>query len=105
MDDWVKNRFGRPDVLVKNASTMYDRWATASNADLGTVAEAVDVNLFGPWRVIDALLPMLRSSTLPRIVNVSSEGGSISVITRRSPAYTPSKAPLNALTRLRAPQP
>jgi NAD(P)-dependent dehydrogenase (short-subunit alcohol dehydrogenase family) len=99
MAEWVKNRFGRTDVLVNNASTMYDRWATASNADLGTVAEAVDVNLFGPWRVIDALLPMLRSSTRPRIVNVSSEGGSIS---GGSPAYSVSKAALNALTRLLA---
>src|SRR6201989_3662131 len=63
MAEWVKNRFGRTDVLVNNASTMYDRWATASNADLGAVAAGGDVNLFGPWRVIDALLPMLRSST------------------------------------------
>src|SRR6201989_1715782 len=100
--DWVKDRFGRTDVLVNNASTMYDRWATASNADLGTVAEAIDVNLFGPWRVIDALLPMLRSSTRPRIVNVSSEGGSISVMTGGSPAYRRSNAALNALTRLLA---
>jgi NAD(P)-dependent dehydrogenase (short-subunit alcohol dehydrogenase family) len=102
MAEWVKNRFGRTDVLVNNASTMYDRWATASNADLGTVAEAIDVNLFGPWRVSDALLPMLRSSTRPRIVNVSSEGGSISVMTGGSPAYSVSKAGLNALTRLLA---
>src|SRR2546429_9882366 len=99
MAEWVKNRFGRTDVLVNNASTMYDRWATASNADLGTVAEAVDVNLFGPWRVIDALLPMLRSSTRPRIINVSSEGGSISVMTGGSPAYCVSKAALNPLAR------
>jgi NAD(P)-dependent dehydrogenase (short-subunit alcohol dehydrogenase family) len=102
MAEWVKNRFGRTDVLINNASTMYDRWATASNADLGTVAEAIDVNLFGPWRVIDSLLPMLRSSTRPRIVNVSSEGGSISVMTGGSPAYSVSKAALNALTRLLA---
>src|ERR1700742_3343736 len=40
--EWVKTRFGPTDVLVNNASTMYARWATASNADLGTVAEAVD---------------------------------------------------------------
>lgn len=102
MADWVKQRFGRADVLVNNASTMYDRWATASNADLGTVAEAVDINLFGPWRVIHALLPMLRSSSRPRIVNVSSEGGSISVMSGGSPAYSVSKAGLNALTRLLA---
>ena len=48
-------------------------WAMASNAELGAVAEALDVNLFGPWRVIHSLLPLLRSSMHPRIVNVSSE--------------------------------
>src|ERR1700692_5056311 len=100
MADWVKERFGRVDVLVNNASTAYDRWATASNADLGAVAEAIDVNLFGPWRVIHALLPMLRSSTRPRIVNVSSEGGSIAVMTGGSPAHGVCKAGRNAVTRL-----
>jgi NAD(P)-dependent dehydrogenase (short-subunit alcohol dehydrogenase family) len=45
---------------------------------------------------------MLRSSTRPRIVNVSSEGGSIAVMTGGSPAYGVSKAGLNALTRLLA---
>src|ERR1700747_3096975 len=57
MADWVKERFGRTDVLVNNASTMYDRWVTASNADLGTVAEALDRNLFCPWRGIDGPPP------------------------------------------------
>src|SRR5215470_744517 len=38
--DWVKERYGRADVLVNNASTIYDSWALASNADLGAVAEA-----------------------------------------------------------------
>jgi NAD(P)-dependent dehydrogenase (short-subunit alcohol dehydrogenase family) len=102
MADWVRERFGRADVLVNNASTPYDRWATASDIDLGTVAEAIDVNLFGPWRVIQALLPLLRSSSRPRIVNVSSEGGSIAVMSGGSPAYGVSKAGLNALTRLLA---
>jgi NAD(P)-dependent dehydrogenase (short-subunit alcohol dehydrogenase family) len=102
MADWVKGRFGRTDVLVNNASTTYDRWATAGSADLGTVAEALDINLFGAWRVIHALLPMLRSSARPRIVNVSSEAGSISSMTGGSPAYGVSKAALNALTRLLA---
>jgi NAD(P)-dependent dehydrogenase (short-subunit alcohol dehydrogenase family) len=62
MAAWVKGRFGRTDVLVNNASTAFDRWATASDADLGAVAEAIDVNLFGAWRVTQSLLPMLRSS-------------------------------------------
>jgi len=99
---WLKERFGRADVLVNNASTPYDRWATASDTDLGLVAEAIDVNLFGAWRVIQALLPLLRSSPRPRIVNVSSENGSIASMGGGAPAFSVSKAGLNAMTRLLA---
>jgi NAD(P)-dependent dehydrogenase (short-subunit alcohol dehydrogenase family) len=52
--------------------------------------------------VIHALLPLLRSSPRPRIVNVSSEDASIAAMTGGSPAFSVSKASLNALTRLLA---
>ena len=100
--EWVKDRFGRVDAIVNNASTAPDLWAMAGNTDLSPVAEALDINLFGAWRVTHALLPLLRSSSRPRIVNVSSEGGSIARITGGRPAYTVSKAALNALTRMLA---
>jgi NAD(P)-dependent dehydrogenase (short-subunit alcohol dehydrogenase family) len=102
LGNWIRERFGRLDALVNNASTPPDRWATAGNADLSTVAEALDVNVFGTWRVTQALLPLLRSSPRPRVVNVSSEGGSISLMSGGRPAYSVSKAALNALTRLLA---
>ena len=98
----IRDRFGRADVLVNNAATAYDRWAMASTAELGTVAEAIDVNLFGAWRVVQALLPLLRSSPRPRVVNVSGEEASIAAMTGGGPAYSVSKASLNALTRLLA---
>ena len=79
-EKWVKERFGRVDALVNNASTAPDLWAMGGSTDLSPVAEALDINLFGSWRVTQALLPMLRSSPRPRIVNVSSEGGSIARI-------------------------
>ena len=66
------------------------------------VDEALDTNLLGAWRTTIALLPLLRRSPHPRIVNVSSEGGSISEMTGGTPAYSVSKAALNALTRLLA---
>jgi NAD(P)-dependent dehydrogenase (short-subunit alcohol dehydrogenase family) len=100
--DWVRERYGRLDVLVNNASTPPDQWAIAGNTDLSPVAEALDVNLFGAWRVTQALLPLLRSSARPRVVNVSSEGGSIRLMRGGRPAYSVSKAALNALTRLLA---
>jgi NAD(P)-dependent dehydrogenase (short-subunit alcohol dehydrogenase family) len=99
---WIRERFGRADALVNNASTPPDLWAIAGSTDLSTVAEALDVNLFGAWRVTQALLPLLRSSRRPRVVNVSSEGGSISLMSGGRPAYSVSKAALNALTRMLA---
>jgi NAD(P)-dependent dehydrogenase (short-subunit alcohol dehydrogenase family) len=96
---WTQRRYGRVDAIVNNAATPPDRWATAGTSDLSPVAEALDVNLFGAWRVIQALLPLLRSSPRPRIVNVSSESGSIALMSGGRPALSISKAGLNALTR------
>ena len=45
------------------------------------------------------LLPLLRASGRGRIVNVSSEGGSLASMGGGLPAYHTSKAALNALTR------
>ena len=102
MAAWVGDRFGRADALVSNAAIMYDSGAYAVSADLRRVHEALETNVFGAWRAAQALLPLLRRSPHPRIVNVSSEGGSISEMTGGTPAYSVSKAGLNALTRLLA---
>jgi len=93
---------GCVDVLVNNAAIHYDTWQHAADADLAIVDEALATNLLGAWRATIALLPLLRRSRHPRIVNVSSEGGSISEMTGGTPAYSVSKAGLNALTRLLA---
>jgi NAD(P)-dependent dehydrogenase (short-subunit alcohol dehydrogenase family) len=97
--DWMRERYGRIDAIVNNASTAPDLWAIGGTTDLSPVAEALDVNLFGAWRVIQALLPLLRSSARPRIVNVSSESGAIALMSGGRPAFSVSKAALNALTR------
>ncbi len=100
--EWIRGRYSRLDAIVNNASAPADRWAVASTTDLSGVAEALDVNLFGAWRVTQALLPLLRSSPRPRVVNVSSEAGSIALMCGGRPAYSVSKAALNALTRMLA---
>jgi NAD(P)-dependent dehydrogenase (short-subunit alcohol dehydrogenase family) len=102
MARYVRDTLGRCDVVVNNAATAPDRWAVAATTDLGPLAEALDINLFGAWRVTQALLPLLRQSPRARVVMVSSEGGSLQEMSGGFPAYSVSKAALNALTRLLA---
>jgi NAD(P)-dependent dehydrogenase (short-subunit alcohol dehydrogenase family) len=99
LEQWIRERYGRVDAIVNNASTAPDLWGIAGTTELSPVAEALDVNLFGAWRVIQALLPLLRSSPRPRIVNVSGEAGAIALMSGGRPAFSISKAALNALTR------
>src|ERR1043166_390006 len=96
----VASRYGYLNVIVNNAGINYDTWERAENADInGTVMETITPNLLGPWRVCQAFLPLLRKSRAGRIVNVSSESGSLAEMGAGSPAYQVSKAALNALTR------
>jgi NAD(P)-dependent dehydrogenase (short-subunit alcohol dehydrogenase family) len=98
----VAHRFGKLDVLVNNAAVSYDTWQRAISADLSVVREAAETNLYGPWQLVEAFLPLLRASEHPRIVNVSSEAGSLTSTGGGTPAYAVTKAALNALTRMLA---
>ncbi|HEX3679805.1 MAG TPA: SDR family NAD(P)-dependent oxidoreductase, partial [Galbitalea sp.] len=99
VSEWVAEQFGRCDALVNNAAIHYDTWQRAENADLAIVREAIETNLLGAWRTVLAFLPLLKASPHGRIVNVSSEGGSLTGMGAGAPAYHVTKAGLNAMTR------
>jgi NAD(P)-dependent dehydrogenase (short-subunit alcohol dehydrogenase family) len=72
------------------------------DAGLDIVNQALTTNLFGPWRLSQIFIPIMKRNNYGRIVNVSSGGGSLHFMTGGTPAYSVSKAALNALTRILA---
>lgn len=98
----LEREAGRLDVLVNNAgiSGRLDGQAQEpTRLDLDTVRTVLETNVFGVVRVTNALLPLLQQAASPRIVNMSSDMGSLTL--RTGPimaAYAPSKTMLNAIT-------
>src|SRR5580700_9780703 len=101
----LEERAGRLDVLVNNAAVTGGMPQLPTTVDLAVVRTAVETNVIGVIRVTNAMLPLLRRSASPRIVNMSSTVGSLTRQTAStdqtgpiSAAYAPSKTFLNAVT-------
>jgi len=103
--DRLRREYGRLDVLVNNAGTVVDQLAADTKAV--EMRHTFEVNVFGVVTVIHAMLPLMRASVAPRIVNVSSTTASLGLTSGgtdfggdadRRMAYSSSKTALNMLT-------
>ena len=105
----IEKDYGHLDALVNNAGTSsVSRKRTQPGETVLEDMKAVyEINVFGVVRVTNAMLPLLQKAPAARIVNVSSEAGSITSqsdttslmgSTPASAQYPSSKAAVNMLT-------
>ncbi len=101
----IAEHAGGLDVLINNAAITGGMPQAPTEVHPATVRDVVDTNVIGVIRVTNAMLPMLRESASPRIVNMSSSVGSLTLqstpgteVGPISAAYATSKSLLNAVT-------
>ncbi|GAB3563742.1 SDR family oxidoreductase [Spirosoma luteolum] len=94
------------DLLINNAGISGGLPQLATSVPIDTFRAVFDTNLFGVVRVTQAFIDLLQASPEPRIVNVSSSMGSLTLhsdptfrfYNHKGAVYLPSKSALNMYT-------
>ncbi|HTK18049.1 MAG TPA: SDR family oxidoreductase [Mucilaginibacter sp.] len=94
------------DVLINNAGILGGMQQGATTTDISIFREVFETNLFGVVLVTQTFLDLLKKSDAPRIVNVTSGLGSLTLHNDpnwkyykvKSAVYGPSKSALNGYT-------
>ena len=97
MADEVLSEHGKVDVLVNNAGKSIRRSIALSYDRFHDFQRTMQLNYFGPVRLILKLLPAMRADGGGHMVNISSIG--VQTNTPRFSAYVASKAALDAFSR------
>lgn len=109
--NYVAGKYGKLDILVNNAGISLEKSAsyqvnTTREVSIETIKEVYETNFFGAVLLTRMLLPLIEQSDAGRIVNLSSELGSIAlhadkqsqVYNLKKFAYNSSKTLLNQFT-------
>jgi NAD(P)-dependent dehydrogenase (short-subunit alcohol dehydrogenase family) len=90
---------GTIDVLINNAGVFGPRNQNLAELSAADMLAVMDVNIVGPFRVLQAFLPNLRKSNNGRVLVISSMMGRFSSGAEGAPAYRASKAGVNKLVQ------
>ena len=90
------------DLLINNAG-FFPKDENINNLDAQTMLNTFHINAVGPIMVVQRFLGLLRAGNDAKVVNVSSQLGSLNRTTGKGYySYNSSKAALNMLTRILA---
>jgi NAD(P)-dependent dehydrogenase (short-subunit alcohol dehydrogenase family) len=87
------------DVLVNNAGILLGESTHVLDQPIAEFRATFETNVFGAVVVSQAFVPGMVERGYGRVVNVSSEAGQLASMSTYAPAYSMSKAALNAFTR------
>ncbi len=102
MADEVLAKYGAVDVLINNAGKSIRRSVDRAYERFHDYQRTMQLNYFGPVKLILKLLPEMRDRGTGHIINVSTIG--LQVNTPRFSAYVASKAALDAFSRSIGPE-
>lgn len=102
----IENEQGKLDILINNAGILGVSPQTATETSISEIKDVFDTNFFGVIQVTQAFLALLKKSDSPRISNITSGLGSLTLHSDptwkyypvKTAAYGTSKAALNAYT-------
>jgi NAD(P)-dependent dehydrogenase (short-subunit alcohol dehydrogenase family) len=108
--DIVEKEKGKLDILINNAGISNGFPESALDTSIANIQEVFDTNFFGVINTTQVFLELLKKSESPRISNITSGLGSLTLQSDptwkynnvKLASYTPSKAALNAYTILLA---
>jgi NAD(P)-dependent dehydrogenase (short-subunit alcohol dehydrogenase family) len=106
--DWLDGEYGRLDVLVNNAGTIFENTKAGEGFEppavfkvkTAVLKRAFDNNALGAYRTLQRALPVMNANGYGRVVNVSSGAGGLTEMNGGVPAYRLSKVAMNAVTRV-----
>jgi NAD(P)-dependent dehydrogenase (short-subunit alcohol dehydrogenase family) len=98
----IAARLGGVDVLVNNAAVLLFDDRSVLSIPAEGFRDTFDTNVFGVIDTCRVFAPGMAERGYGRVVNVSSGAGQLSTMSTYAPAYSMSKAALNALTRILA---
>ncbi len=100
--DIIADKFGRLDMLINNAGIQIKYDNIIDDIEPDEIVENFRVNVVGPFLTAKILHPLLAASARPKIVNITSQMGSIEQASGNAVPYRISKAALNMLTKNQA---